>query len=1392
MGVGDFGLRNVSGTITPYILRTTSVAGTFSTGDVWGTQTTNFEFGTLQAFGMQLNTVMVNTTLFGQGGYYMWLQNVPGYNPTTGALSIENNIWNFSNNPAATFPNTNAILHGSGRISGGVYAASGGTIATVHYPFSLAVYLNTTVGSYLGSLPVNEVYFNYSVWAGNGSLIRSGSYDNVYFNSIARAGYPQRAVPFGSATIQANGLQYSPLGLTDDIEWDWAIGSSSGANANTVYANATLGLIYLNSTTHKWGADPSAWDFGAETGETTMGSYGTWSTSASGQPVEQLRTGPSILTGLWNASAGPGSFALNYKNVAPGNAWIFIAPGPNVGNQSYFNWAPTFGWFTPRGRIGPNIWLQPGLYTVEVMLSGYSMIRQTVDLTIQGQSLSLNLVKNPSSGVFTPDYAFSNQDLANLSTSGAGTASNPYILFGAQGATQSIQPAFGQVNDYFFSIWQGIYVNATTAYAKWAPVPSLLMNFPAWTVSCCITGRFVIPLYNHYQVYLYHTQNLSLVGGTIGGWLENTEQSANYWLYVNTGKNNLIAGVFFNVSSEGADFLGAGAAQNNTIWGNTFSPYSYQSLYSNVGAPSTGLTLAESGDLVFNNAFLTNTSAAASSSSHNTWNVPLQPSSVVSKVANGVPLSGSIIGTAYQGGNYWVDYGRPTNPYGVLPYVERRSSPTGTASIATGGDYVPLSLYGTPQSTTNPAYTAPQYTGLFKVTFSESGLTPSSTFRMFAIHVPVNYPLNGTTFYAPSVSNSSVQTSVTTSALWLPNGTYAFLAGAVTGFAIVPATAASGSVHVAGAAVTGPTIPYRALVTLTLQETGLPTGWTWTVVLNSTYVNTSGSNTVGVKTTVVFSVASGLAYYWTVAATSYVATPSSGVATITTATTVTIAFSAVGARYYLNVTESGLALGATWTLVLNSTGLNLAQSTSGAINSFSGVTAGTYFWSAQATGYTAIPASGMVVVSGNAVAGVAFRANPVVSTYTLSFQQRGYAPSASWTVTVNGASVATVGTYDNFTETNGSYTFTITAAGGWTISPSSGVVTVAGAAVTVGVVFSMASYTLTFTQTGISGGAIWGVTVNGASQISTGTSISYAVGNGTYTYVVNPPSGFAATPSAGVVTVSGASPTPVAITFASAAYTLTFQASGLNVGLTFNITLNGVTKTSVSGSVAFPVTNGTFTYVVAAPHPWTPSPSAGNVVINGASVIVTIAFSSPATYAVTFSESTLPAQAVWAISLNGQTKATNTTSIVFLVINGSYTFSVVPLAGYSATPASGTLAIAGAAVSQPIVFSPPVTYSLVFHETGLAPGTHWNVTIGGVTRASTTTVISFALANGTYSFTIGAISGWSASPSSGRVTVQGGAVTVTVSFSPNLTKTEPALPLLSPSARLEWALPLRV
>jgi hypothetical protein len=90
--------------------------------------------------------------------------------------------------------------------------------------------------------------------------------------------------------------------------------------------------------------------------------------------------------------------------------------------------------------------------------------------------------------------------------------------------------------------------------------------------------------------------------------------------------------------------------------------------------------------------------------------------------------------------------------------------------------------------------------------------------------------------------------------------------------------------------------------------------------------------------------------------------------------------------------------------------------------------------------------------------------------------------------------------------------------------------------------------------------------------------------------------------------------------------------------------------------------------------------------------------------------------------------------------------------------------VSGSSLAEPMLLYTHVTYSVSFTETGLPPGASWSVTLNGVTRTSTSSTITFSDPNGTYGYTVGAVSGCQRTPSSGSVSVNGTAIAVTVKF----------------------------
>ena len=150
-------------------------------------------------------------------------------------------------------------------------------------------------------------------------------------------------------------------------------------------------------------------------------------------------------------------------------------------------------------------------------------------------------------------------------------------------------------------------------------------------------------------------------------------------------------------------------------------------------------------------------------------------------------------------------------------------------------------------------------------------------------------------------------------------------------------------------------------------------------------------------------------------------------------------------------------------------------------------------------------------------------------------------------------------------------------------------------------------------------------------------------------------------------------------------------------------------------------------------------------------------------YDVTVTERGLPSGTSWALKLsNGTTFTTSGTSITFSAENDTqYTYTLVSgNSSYGGTP--GNFILSGGPGQAQANFT-LLKYAVDIKESGLSPGTEWFVKINGTTYNSTTDQITVQLPNGTYSYSVLGVGGYTLTNSSGNVSVKGGA-TVTVKF----------------------------
>jgi hypothetical protein len=311
-------------------------------------------------------------------------------------------------------------------------------------------------------------------------------------------------------------------------------------------------------------------------------------------------------------------------------------------------------------------------------------------------------------------------------------------------------------------------------------------------------------------------------------------------------------------------------------------------------------------------------------------------------------------------------------------------------------------------------------------------------------------------------------------------------------------------------------------------------------------------------------------------------------------------------------------------------------------------------------------------------------------------------------------------------------------------------------------------YRVEFTESGLPSGAAWYVNITGLQSSGPIAGSTYVVDlqNGSYIYTISSSNkNYYPGKTGGTIYVNGGAPVQ-SIIFIQKTYSVLFTESGLPAGDGWYINLtNGISSGRIADpSYGFNLSNGTYSYSVGT-NDKIYSARGGTFVVNGENYSKSITFVE-VTYNITFVETGLPAGANWHVYLStGLSLSSSRDSISVNLVNGSYSYSVGTYQGFSSSPQTGTLIVSGPSHSAVLITFTQVTYLVTFSETGLPSGMSWylNFSNGSSYKISSAST-SFELPNGTYSYVISNISGFSVEPSSGSVIISGNQATVSVAF----------------------------
>jgi hypothetical protein len=647
----------------------------------------------------------------------------------------------------------------------------------------------------------------------------------------------------------------------------------------------------------------------------------------------------------------------------------------------------------------------------------------------------------------------------------------------------------------------------------------------------------------------------------------------------------------------------------------------------------------------------------------------------------------------------------------------------------------------------------------YAVAFSESGLPSGLTWQVTVGGTPQSLTTDGAT---------------DTITFLEPNGTYSYAIAGISGWNQVTIHY-SGSLTVTGAPVTEPTLAYTEVVySVVFAESGLPSALTWQVTVGGT---PESLTTNGATDTLTFTGLPNGSYSYSIGGLSgwnQSTLPYSGTVTVNGApvTEPTLAYTKV--TYTIFFTEDGLPSGLLWAVTLGR-GEQTVLTDGGTDGLSFSASNGSYSYTIPAvSGYeqTTLPSSGTINVNGATVDEPTVQYTQV--TYSVNFAETGLPGGTSWSVTFDGNPQSSTSTPISFTAPNGTFAWSLGVVPGYTAAHPSGSLTVSGSDVTVTSVFSVLKYSVTFTESGLPSGTSWTVTVLSTPHSSTTASIALLEPNGTYAYMIGIVPGYVPSSASGSVGVTGG-PATVAVPFTQVTYTITYTETGLptrGLSTRWSVALDGTYRSTTGTSITFAAANGSHTYLIQGPSGYEVSAvlaPEGTTTVNGASLTVAATFLRGPTFVLAFHEVGLHTATPWCVKIDWSV-CSSTASLAFHNLTpGSYGYSVESFGGMTTVVHLGTSLVGatGTAVVPPsTTYQVRYTFPVTFTESGLPSSTSWRVAAGGVVGTSTGTTIVLDLINGTYAFAVTHIRGYSTSPATGRILMQGAPLSVAVRFTP--------------------------
>ncbi len=1033
--------------------------------------------GSVYEFGIQLNTVATNITFPGSDAGFFWTQNVVDWNDT--GIHFVDDTFNFTSGTPVIRPGTiysgcynntagvNQILF----VYGGVFQCVGGTIpvSPASYPVTIQLYNNATINAQ------NRTQVSYGYWideAGTGTIY-TGISDTVVFNNPTA---PHTA-PTRTPGFSIDGFAPTPLGLLRDAEID-IVGDIGGDNAVFRSVNGSVNLEYSNASVGGWQNVPSAYNFGADTGETSTGIADYW------MPAHtlEINQGPAMLYGLWNArpsvSVAPGDIQLS-GTVTPSYGFVFVSnTAPPADPFAAGAPADNLSWL-PTNDLGQfNTYLPPPgapwtpQYYVQAFASGSAEVNGT---PVTGNTPSYVLTLPPElDNLDAPLYMFGNAQAATLAANLGGLGTPPYRFSDLR---VNINASFNHLNDYAYpsfelvmaqGVTQGVVVCNITqgqdspggnfyildgpAFGLLSPAPEITGSLPGYTSQINLFGG-TGDLVSNETVGAVAAQ-----GGAVVLWGETDPTVSD--VVSETASQGVWVGDSVGTTVRGLTVVGANGIQDigslHTTGANITAIAGYGvEAFSSVDGAFSWINVTDGGVGV-----VAGVDYGPSVNYDTYYDLP----GTIGLAVNELNITSGAVGAsmAFSNGSVFTNVSASGAIVGIALDNTLDTSVNGLSASQTD---IAVDVYnGDPTTLTH--VTAFDGTVGVQITgaTSHTVVTQSVFAENLGLGVGIfdgtdNFVYNNTFFAndgSPSVYNANQPQAYSIPGNWFNSsggvGNYWSDWHVFSGDHLAPYPVATG-VFDYYPLTSGPGTYF-----VTFTETGLPPiGKQWSVSLDSLHASTAGTAHTPTVTSVSFAVPNGTYGYVIVGPSGYrVTSPSNpeGLLSVNGANVSKSVTFSRGATYTITFHEAGLARGKTWCVGI---GANECSTTASVV--FKNLTPWTYSYVIGQPLYVSTTlvkvGSTWVVQSSGSTTALRSETIQVRFAQAVTFAESGLPAATSWSVSAGGLTGTSTNSTILLYLPNGTYGFTVHAVSGYRAIPSSGHVRVAGASVFTTIVFSV-------------------------------------------------------------------------------------------------------------------------------------------------------------------------------------------------------------------------------------------------------------------------------------------------------------------------------------------------